>query len=265
MSTTLDILDDSYSDMDHACMVYCAIEEGDYDAVMSYIIKYNEDLYMAENLISYALGYNKSELIQLLLEFGMDANKRYYDGSTLLHEAAQCGAERAIFPLIFAGAKLDSKDNRGWTPLHYATSMNFINTEVIGILLDFGANINSVDDEGFTPIYRSIELIGFGYPETGFGNFQFLLNRGANIHARLPDGGTLLHAAANALNYRDKRYKPAALSICKLLIESGLSICDIRNDGATVLNVCKSAAAVAALEKFSFESKFLRTPSTRSP
>ncbi|SMF94390.1 Ankyrin repeat [Methylomagnum ishizawai] len=252
------ILDDDFPKSDKNCMFQCALEEGDCEVLKTYIKKYGKTPYRMEGVIYDAIQYNRGEIIHLLLEFGADVNEIYSDGFTLLHIAAQYGACRTLFPLIFAGAKLDSKNDHGWTPLHYAAASDFVATDLIGILLDFGANIDPVNNAGYTPIFEAMDLIG--HQKEAISNVQYLLARGANIHARLPDGSTLLHVAADALNYINEVYTGEMLSICRLLIERGLSICDLRNDGASVLSICHTSAAVAALEKISFESKFLHAP-----
>jgi ankyrin repeat protein len=46
---------------------------------------------------------------------------------------------------------VEAKDNYGWTPLHYASANNHI--ETAKLLLDAGADLNIEDEDGETPLY----------------------------------------------------------------------------------------------------------------
>jgi len=45
---------------------------------------------------------------------------------------------------------VDAKDNKGWTPLHWATQEGCL--EVAKILVSFGADVNAKDNAGWTPL-----------------------------------------------------------------------------------------------------------------
>ena len=58
--------------------------------------------------------------------------------------------------LIDAGANVDAKDNRGYTPLHIVAKSG--NSDIMTMLLENGANHNSTSSEEFfkkTPLHRA--------------------------------------------------------------------------------------------------------------
>ena len=54
--------------------------------------------------------------------------------------------------LIRAGAEINGKTSKGWTPLHSAARFN-PNPEILLTLIDAGANIDSKTNSGKTFIY----------------------------------------------------------------------------------------------------------------
>jgi ankyrin repeat protein len=60
------------------------------------------------------------EAIQLLLDLGIDVNAAASDGQTALHGAAMQGYDDVIRFLAAQGAKLDTPDKDGFTPLDVA-------------------------------------------------------------------------------------------------------------------------------------------------
>jgi ankyrin repeat protein len=63
------------------------------------------------------------EAIQLLLDQGIDINAQARDGKTAVHGAAMQGYDDVIRFLASKGAKLDTPDNNGFTPLDVALGL----------------------------------------------------------------------------------------------------------------------------------------------
>ena len=124
-------------------------------------------------------------------------NAKSFDGRTPLHWATD--NPRVITLLTDRGANIDTKEDLGMTPLHYAVA-GAGNTKAISLLLDRGADIDAKDGEGLTCLHwvvrRDILSTGFGYD--GPGVASLLLDRGADINARMSTGVTPCQVAVNA-------------------------------------------------------------------
>ena len=69
---------------------------------------------------------------------------------TALHYAAGYNFNPDITKtLIKAGADVNAQDNYDWTPLHYASALNF--PQVVKLLVDNGADLEARDRDGKTP------------------------------------------------------------------------------------------------------------------
>lgn len=118
-------------------------------------------------------------LLDLLLEKGGDPNEISMFGVTVLHQAAKLD-EKYVERLLQAGAKLESTDWLGRTPLFYAVVHG--NATTISLLLDRGANIEHRERQGFTPLLEAVTR----RPEVTV----LLLKRGADVYARSKAGLT---------------------------------------------------------------------------
>ena len=78
-------------------------------------------------------------------------------------------------------AEVDSRDNSGWTPLHYASYYGHL--EVARVLVDHGADINTRQLYHYTPVHLSAET---GY----LGIVKLLLEHGADFHGPTSHGQT---------------------------------------------------------------------------
>lgn len=70
----------------------------------------------------------------------------------MLHLAVSTGDKEKVQHLLAKGVDVDSKDEKGRTPLHIVGG----HKEIAEILLQYGADVNAVDNEGFTPLGRAI-------------------------------------------------------------------------------------------------------------
>jgi len=93
-----------------------------------------------------------------------------------IHDAASQGNINAIKAHIANGANLNSKDESGWTPLHWATSK--VHNKAAKMLIAKGADVNIVNKDGLAPLdYAENELFGV------------LIDKGAKSGAQLRTEG----------------------------------------------------------------------------
>ncbi|HSW76082.1 MAG TPA: ankyrin repeat domain-containing protein [Candidatus Saccharimonadales bacterium] len=105
----------------------------------SYVI-INEDSY-SEDVI---------EVIQCLVNAGIDINIRNNKGMTPLHIASLFGNIEIVKYLISVGADINARDYKyNATPLHMAARM--ANVTVAQYLISVGADVNAQNNEGRTP------------------------------------------------------------------------------------------------------------------
>ena len=95
--------------------------------------------------IVYAAGRGFPDIVDLLLDHGVDINARYGNDLTVLmwaagysDEAGTQDMEKVIKLLLDRGARLDDQDNRGRTPLMIAAELN--HTVAVDLLLARGAD-----------------------------------------------------------------------------------------------------------------------------
>ncbi|MBV9470791.1 MAG: ankyrin repeat domain-containing protein, partial [Abitibacteriaceae bacterium] len=159
------------------------------------------------------------------LQAGADVNERFEEGSPLASAAIAGGAGwharrnhiRLMQALLRHGAKLESRDANGWTPLMYAASPqdNLFDDKpdfsACEVLLSHGANINAHDNLGRTALMHAIaaepkiqNAHEFAWDENEDPSRQaefnvrvmkFLLTHGADLNAHDNRGWTPLKLA----------------------------------------------------------------------
>ena len=91
------------------------------------------------------------------LAAGIDVNVHDNLGQTALIAAVSHGALDVVNELIARRADVNAADVAGWTSLHYAAYFGAGN-ELIAALLKGGANIDARNDRGITPLYFATAL-----------------------------------------------------------------------------------------------------------
>jgi len=93
------------------------------------------------------------DVITMLLEDGADPNTRDENGWTALHYVAALNSNPDVITLLVeAGADLEARADDGWTALHVAAGLND-NPDVITRLIEAGADLEARDDDGWTALH----------------------------------------------------------------------------------------------------------------
>ena len=101
-----------------------------------------------------------------------------------IHDAAKVGNIELINQHLETGVNVNSKDEIGFTPLHYIASGSQL--EIAKLLIDKGANVNAKDLNGGTPLHaatpsnQSTKIV------------ELLVQKGANVNAKNNNGETPL-------------------------------------------------------------------------
>jgi ankyrin repeat protein len=121
-----------------------------------------------ETALHVATKNNFAEIVEALLNHGVDVNVKYPSGQTALHIAARKDFESILVSLLEQDdADVEAKDPLGRTPLHLASR----SVEVTKLLLEHGADVGTKDNFGFTPLHHA---------STSVEVTKLLLKRGAN-------------------------------------------------------------------------------------
>ncbi|MCF6775448.1 ankyrin repeat domain-containing protein [Thiotrichales bacterium 19X7-9] len=92
-----------------------------------------------------------AEVVELLLECGVDPNQGDKHGDTPLHYAASSGHIDIIELLLENKAYINAQNNRGWSPLYLAAKNN--QAEAIRVLFKNEANHLVEDNLGWTAVH----------------------------------------------------------------------------------------------------------------
>lgn len=125
--------------------------------------------------------------VTLFLSGGVDVDTRDERGWTPLMVSSFNGKEEIALLLIRSGADIHAMDKRGYGPLHWAAFNGYRN--VVKMLIDKRADANARSNHGWTPLLQAAtrgHLIAAGQ----------LIAGGANINLASNDGWTPLHKAA---------------------------------------------------------------------
>jgi cytohesin len=158
--------------------------------------------------------------VPVSLDHGIDYNCSYWDGSTLLHGAAEHGNVNLVEKLLSLGHPADPENEMGFTPLHIASSI-----DVKRVLLTAGANVNAFDEDGLTPLHTAAQQ---GARE----EMELLLSFGASVSALTKKGLTVLDVA---LLY-EKSSDSTVLQTTKFLLDHGLGANDRNETGCSTLH-----------------------------
>ncbi len=191
---------------------------------------------MKEDFFSYCVGNEIDNAIILISQLKKDdqkilVNQKDMLGNTIIHYSDDI---TLVGWLLKKGANLNTKNNEGKTPLHYAVIDNKYDYVIdnkydyFKFLLKKGANLNTQDNEGKTPLYYALIDDKYDY-------FKLLLEKGANLNTQDNEGKTLLHCAV--MNRRN--------NFIQLLLHNNADV-DLKNlYGETPLHYAAKAGSLS--------------------
>jgi ankyrin repeat protein len=191
---------------------------------------------------------SRLDVVQVLLNYGAEANAKNADGQTPLHQVSQNlgGPYKDDCPkiarlLLEHGADVNAQDNDRTTPLHL-TSYNG-HAGLAEMLLDRGAQAASdaEDNDGETPLHHLVrggyairalgldfELWESDYQTDALRISQCLLERGANVNAQNKDQEAPLHLAS---------YLRRSHDMARFLLKHGADVNMKNSEGKTPLQL----------------------------
>jgi hypothetical protein len=177
---------------------------------------------------------SSTEILELLLDLGVNTEARTRGNLTALHRCCRRGDIRHAELLIERKAAVDATTDSNETPLTIACSENF--SELAKRLILSGAEINHRIDQGHTPIF-------FAAANGNADLVEFLLNHQADLN--IPEdniGFTPLHIAA----------QNGYVDVLKVLVAYGADLSLTDHAGRTARSVADDAGekeAAALLEQ----------------
>ena len=147
------LLIDKGADVSSAHLLYYASMHG-YRDMAEFFIEKGANVnsrYWEDTPSHYAVWGGHTDVLELLLAHGADANQKGQHGRSLLHLAAGSGSVDMTKMVLGKRADVNAKENGGGqTPLHRAVGKG--HAAVAKLLIIHGANVNAKDNQGQTPL-----------------------------------------------------------------------------------------------------------------
>jgi ankyrin repeat protein len=200
--------------------LFQAAQKGDFDTVKNLLTKYPDMKNVKRNggWTLLHLSFNSRELIEYLIENGLDIEARSDSQWTPLHSQAYGGHTDGVELLLEHGADIEAKHAYDMTPL--VSSVRWDRIDVTKLLVEKGANVDATNTLGRTPLIISATE---GYHELA----RIFLDNGADI------------------NIKDNNYKRTAmhfaalnghLKIVDALLKKGMDVDEKDSAGKTPLD-----------------------------
>ena len=155
-----------------------------------------------------------------------------YAANELILDLARFNDIEGVAWAVGAGADVNARDAKDWTPLHVAVASDYV--EAVDVLIGLGADVNAKEDVGRTPLFMAIMADRTDMAET-------LVRSGANVNdvASAYGGSGPLHWATIGGNAR----------IIELLLAADADVNAEDDRGKTPLDVTGDSEAEALLRK----------------
>lgn len=162
--------------------------------------------------------------IKAALEAGADVNERDDKGYTPLHHAAGVSKLKCVQLLLKYGADVNARDNDDSVPLMFADSV-----AIAKELLAHGADVNARDRDGCTPLVFAAEGCNYKW-------MNLYLAAGADINTRDNHGRTIL--------MRVLRTKIIAQGLVEYLVDKGIDVVATNSHGVSTLDYTRIYGSV---------------------
>ena len=135
----------------------------------------------------------REKMVALLVEHGQNVFVEDYHGYTAIHYASMWGWESTIKLMLDQGIDVNKKNVFGRTALMYA--VEFQHFETVEFLLNQNnIHVNAADVNGVTALLLAVETGG----DVGFDMAALLIKRGADVNAKTLRKKTALKIACAA-------------------------------------------------------------------
>ncbi|MDH4234158.1 MAG: ankyrin repeat domain-containing protein [Gallionella sp.] len=152
--------------------------------------------------------------ILLFLGSGVNIDTRDDRGWTPLMVSTFNGREEIATLLIQSGANVHAKDSAGYGPLHWAAFNGY--SSVVKLLIEKRADVNACSNHGLTPLLQAATR---GHLEAA----ERLIVGGANVNLASDEGWTPLHKAAANGHIEMVKLLLANKADCNLKLQSGIT------------------------------------------
>ena len=114
-----------------------------------------EQVSLSQPALAQAVTFGYPDIVRELISVGAPAKLTESSGINLLHWAAIANRPAVIPLLVKAGVSINAKDDFEFTPLMYAATIDFGDTECLKALLKAGADPNIKNAEGRTALEQA--------------------------------------------------------------------------------------------------------------
>lgn len=163
----------------------CVAASSGQGKIIEMLIAYGADI-NSTGVLQAAAANDSRQIVNLLLELGVDINMGDDHGYFALERAAAAGHERLVEILLEKGAKISPEGEPRYLPIHSAASGGHFKT--VEILIRHGADVNSKDKDGSTPLQALAKRSqGMIRREDYEITSKILLKNGADVNSGDPE------------------------------------------------------------------------------
>ena len=155
------------------------------------------------------------EVVQALMEAGLDVKAVDEEGNTALHFAAAAGHIEAIRLFLAAGADVDARNKEFITPLMYAAYYG--HAEAAKALIGAGAGVDFQSNSCKRPLMYAAETLEVGA-------VQVLIEAGADVSVQNQKDQGVLELVLAADTGRDQKIDKRKFDIVRALLKAGAEV-----------------------------------------